>query len=128
MSAEFDYFGVEFDPSMMEAYLGAFLAVGALVFLISKLTASASPISSPGYEPGYSRRSRSGPSAEAKLDLPVGAERAGPGGQPARPAPLSREGRSGQPPTSPSERRRSLRRKGKPVKALLSDPTTGEPP
>ena len=34
MSAEFDYFGVEFDPSMMEAYLGAFLAVGALASMV----------------------------------------------------------------------------------------------
>jgi hypothetical protein len=116
--AELDHFSVGFDSSMIQVYLGTFLAVGALVLLLSKL--SGSSISSSDYKPGQSREPRS--------DAPAAAEGAGARAQPACPAPLVREGRSAPPVTSARERRRSLRRKGKPVKVLLSDPATGEPP
>jgi hypothetical protein len=116
--AELAPFNVEFDSSMMQVYLGAFLAVGALVFLFSKLTSSSS-ISS-DYDPRPDRNPRS--------DGPTVAEGSGARGQPAGPAPARGEGRTGLAPPSPADRRRSLRRKGKPVKALLSDPATGEPP
>jgi hypothetical protein len=116
--AELDHFSVGFDSSMMKVYLGTFLAVGALVFLLSKL--SGSSISSSDYTPRPSRDPRS--------DAPTPPEGTESRGQPAGPAPLGGERRTGLAPPSPRDRRRSLRRKGKPVKVLLSDPATAGTP
>jgi hypothetical protein len=126
MLAELTYSGLEFDSSVLEVYLGACCAVGALVFLFGKMTASSaygttepsrvaeppSPLSAPrADEPGTD----DGESAGA--EAPAEGEAEPPATEEAAPAPAE-----------PQEQRRWTRRRGKPVKVLVSDPAASEGP
>ncbi len=125
MFADLDYSCIEFDPAFLEALLWTLAAVGGVVILYSKLTGSPSPFSSPpGDAYQHSRKMLSG--AAAAEPAPAGGEEGGSAAQANHPPPVSQE--RSQRLRKPTDRRRALRRQGKPVRVLVSDPAGGEEP
>jgi hypothetical protein len=125
MFAEVDFSGITFDPSVLEAFVLALLTVGGLAYLVNKLTSH-----SPPFESMEGQREMiplgslpSTPSNARAKPVPAAADSAGP---PPRVCLASlRSGDLARPIITPRDRRRHMRRKGKPVKALLLKPTGG---
>jgi hypothetical protein len=113
MIAELELAGLDFDPSVLEAYVGACVAIAGLIFLINKLLDSPVGTTGPGDKMAVERTPPAGATA------PVAAEAAAAEPAPEKPA---------DPKLPPRERRSSARRGGKAVKVLLSDPDGIEPP
>jgi hypothetical protein len=115
MIAELELAGLDFDPSVLEAYLGACVAIAGLVFLINKL----------GDSPVATARRGDRVAGPRPADTPPPAGEAAPKEAPAEEP--ARE-KNATPKPDPREGRASPRRGGKAVKVLLSDPAGIEPP
>jgi hypothetical protein len=125
--ADMEFTGIEFDPSILEAYVEALLAVAGVVFLFTRLTRDP-----PAYDsaPGLSHEDRkkmlSAIAASGRCERKEKAVSTAPPGRRA-----SRHGagagRGAPPPSDPREQRGQVRRKGRPVKIVLANPADGQP-
>jgi hypothetical protein len=120
MFSDLELTGLDFDSSMLEAYLYACLAIAGLMFLFNKITSSSPYGSDQGTDRSLLR-------VAAPLPAPA-VPSPGVSGHGDKEAGEKRPSTPARRSAAPRDRRSSLRRGGKPVKVLLSDPEAVESP